>query len=97
MGITLGLLILFVLASIWQAFLPAQAFGMMGIHHSPVMGSGCSHIGTGFGRILANPAWLAHLDWAGQIFTNTLCVNSLQMPSPLPFDDGQDFCYASYK
>ena len=54
-GIVLGLLILFVLPSIWQALFPAQAFGMMGIRHSPMMGFGRSYFGMGFGMFLV---WL---------------------------------------
>lgn len=51
-GITLGLLILFALPSVWQALFPVQAFGMMGMPHVPMMGYGRSTIGIGFGMFL---------------------------------------------
>jgi hypothetical protein len=50
-GIVLGLIVLFALPFVWQAFFPAQGFGMMGLGYGnmPMHGFGFSPMFGGMG------------------------------------------------
>jgi hypothetical protein len=55
LGILLGLIILFALPSLWQAWFPVRTYGAMGPHHAQMMGFDRPWIGMGLWMFAA---WL---------------------------------------